>query len=193
MPGATNAFGAARVVPVHGTSNLDLAAIESGETYSAPIRVQQSAGTLVDALVWSLRNTGSTKAMRLQYIIGNVYMAGLVSAALGGVGYYLDRVGGSAPTGGQAAVITPHAAANSATVAACRYLDTGLTAVAATAGGGFDELVVPGSVAGASLPFFIDFRYNPLVLAPSEGVGFRLANTAIALMGIRGRACWIEA
>lgn len=165
---------------------------EVGQRYLAPINIQQTAGTAADAAVWALWNDGSSKTGRIEMVEGVVYMAGSVSAVLGGVGYYLSRITTAKPTGGTALPITEVLSPGPAPSISGQYKDTGLTLGSMVTSGSFYDLIMPATAAGYCRDFKIDLRDYPMDIPPGEGIGIFLAHTAIALMGIRGTLRFTE-
>lgn len=163
-----------------------------GSRYSAPINIQQSTAAVADKCVWALWNDGASLTGRLELVEGNIYMAGSVSAVLGGVGYYFSRITTAKPSGGTSLPITEILSPGPAPSISGQHKETGLTVTSMVAIGSFYDLIMPATFAGFSRDFLLDLRGNPLDIPPGEGLGIFLANTAIALQGIRGRAQWRE-
>lgn len=158
--------------------------------YKIPIRIRQSATTAAGVTVFAMRNpTTSTRKVFLGSIHLNAAFdtgTGLTRALLG---YDIVRFSAATPTGGTAIAVIPLDTTNATSqVTDARFLDTGLTTTGVVFETPFVTVGVPAVDGSVS---HYDNTYC-LVLAPGQGLCFRLNVQALVGQSISGHIGWRE-
>lgn len=185
---------AARVTPYDSSAN-EYSPFPTG-AYALPVNIRQTAATVANSTVWTMRN-GASKKMFLRRILLQILFDGTAAAATT-LKYMLARFSAATPTGGTAlTAVKMQSTFPATTLADARFLDTGLTTTGITFETEWATLAIPASVTNGVVHVPIPFigsneAKEPFVLAPNEGLAIRLQNAAVIGQGISGSIHWDE-
>ena len=159
--------------------------------YTAPINIRQSDTSAANSTVWAMRNdSGSTKTIFIEYIKLNLSFDAVTPVTRSLQRYDFVRFTTATPTGGNSITAIPWQSFNpSSQVTDIRYLDTGLSTTSVSFGTPIFTVGIPATDS-AIAPF--ESANIPVVLAPGEGLCFRLTNTAVIGQGMTGFISWSE-
>lgn len=161
--------------------------------YTLPVQVRQNAATVVDALVWSARNT-LAKVVQVRRIYLAAGFDGV--AAMSVSQYKLIRFRTATPSGGAALAVQGLRANGAVTgqgITDARVLDTGLTVTSVTFDGPFAYVGAPRQL-GVAVAFDYCFYADgdPLELVEGDGLGIRIGVTAVIGDSITGYVQFAE-
>lgn len=159
--------------------------------YSAQISIEQSASTVANSTVWSMRNSSLSPRF---VIIERINLTASFHAAtpLGRqtLKYDLRRFNTATPTGGTAVTAIQQDTLSSATgVSDIRVLDTGLTVTNVIFENPFAVISLP-AVSGSVSSYIRDNMC--FKLAAGEGIAIRLNTSALAGLSLTGEIIWSE-
>lgn len=159
----------------------------------ADIRIQQSATTAAPAIVWALRNSGSS-VIYINQIIFHLFQRGTGAATE--MQYEFLKYTGCTAFGGSPTAVTPIAKRTSlgvGTGVTIAVLDTGMTLTSATIGAAFYsafwERVTHSATPGAESigpQHILPYHSIPIELAANETLVIRTVQTAVVGDGMNG-------